>query len=384
VKKRFQSISRDGNRFVLFGEGTEFFARMLAAIDASRHYILAEFYLVASGQVADEFIAAFVRARARGVEVRVLFDAFGARSLKEADRIRLRAACVELVFFNATRWWMLPRLFLRNHRKLLIVDGGVGFTGGVGLGDMFSSDAQPDHHWLDCIVEFTGPVLQDWHRLFAGTWARSTGHGLDVVARPVDPWLSGERGRVVASAGLGRSEIERSVMKRIRTARTRVWIATAYFWPSSRLRRALRGAARRGLDVRLLLPGSNTDAPAARGAARLYYARLLSSGAVIYEYQPSFMHTKVVLCDDWVSMGSSNLDRWGVLWNLEANQEIDSPAFARSVAAMLARTCERSFALHRAGEVQHGWSVPFWRLVATAILAWSARTVSRLRRGSGR
>jgi cardiolipin synthase A/B len=384
VKKRFQSVSRDGNRFALFSEGAEFFPRMLAAIDGSQRYILAEFYLAASGQVADKFVAAFVRARERGVEVRVLFDAFGARSFKESDRIRLRAARVELVFFNATRWWMLPRLLLRNHRKLLIVDGGVGFTGGVGLGDMFSSDAQPDHHWLDCIVEFTGPVLHDWHSLFAETWARSTGHELDVAPRPVDACLPGERGRLVASAGLGTSEIERSVLKQIRIARTRIWIATAYFWPSRRLRRALRRAARRGLDVRLLLPGPNTDAPAARGAARLYYPRLLASGAVIYEYQPSFMHTKVVLCDDWVSMGSSNLDRWGVLWNLEANQEIGSAEFARSVADMLARTCERSFALRSAGDVQHGWSVPFWRLVATAILAWSARTVSRLRRGPGR
>jgi phosphatidylserine/phosphatidylglycerophosphate/cardiolipin synthase-like enzyme len=378
---RFQSLSRDGNRFALFSEGAEFFPRMLAAIDAGKHYILAEFYLVASGRVADGFIAAFARARARGVEVRVLFDAFGARGLKEADRVRLRAAGVELVFFNATRWWMLPRLFVRNHRKLLIVDGCVGFTGGVGLGDMFSPDARPDHHWLDCIVEFTGPVLQDWHNLFAGTWARSTGHELDVAPGPVETCLPGERGRLVASSGLGTSEIERSVLKRIRTARTRIWIATAYFWPSRRLRRALRRSARRGLDVRLLLPGPNTDAPAARGAARLYYARLLLSGAVIYEYQPSFMHTKVILCDDWVSMGSSNLDRWGVLWNLEANQEIESCAFARSVADMLARTCDRSFALRSASDVRHRWSVPFWRLIATVILAWSARTVSRLRRG---
>jgi cardiolipin synthase A/B len=132
--------------------------------------------------------------------------------------------------------------------------------------------------------------------------------------------------------------------------------------------------------VRLLLPGPHTDAPRARSAARLFYARLLANGVVIYEYQPSFMHSKVVLCDDWASIGSSNLDRWGVLWNLEANQEIEAPAFARQVEDMLINTCDRSVKLRDPSEVAHGWSVPYWRLLAIAVLAWSTRAVSRLRR----
>jgi cardiolipin synthase A/B len=380
VNSRFRASVRDGNRFALLGEGHDFFARMLAAIDASQRYVLAEFYLVESGQVADRFIAALTQAAARGVRVCALFDAVGARGLRETDRTRLQLAHVDLVFFNAASWWALPRLFLRDHRKLLIVDGTVGFTGGAGLADMFSPHAQPDRYWLDCIVEIAGPVLGDWHILFARTWKRSAHRDLGVLPRTSPPALPGELGRVVATAGLGANELERSIINRVRTANIRVWIATAYFWPSSRLRRALRGAARRGVDVRLQLAGPHTDAPAARGAGRLFYTRLLSSGVVIYEYQPRFLHTKLVLCDDWVSIGSSNLDRWGALWNLDANQEVDSRSFATQVEAMFTQTFGDSLILRQASDVVHHWSVPFWRLLARAILAWSAGAVSRLRR----
>jgi phosphatidylserine/phosphatidylglycerophosphate/cardiolipin synthase-like enzyme len=377
---RFHAAIREGNRFSLLRDGSEFFPRMIAAIDESREYVLAEFYLVESGQVADAFIAAFARAAERGVQVRVLFDAFGARGLREADRARLRSSGTKLLFYNTPRWRTFPRPFLRNHRKLLVVDNTLGFTGGIGIADMFSAAARPQDYWMDCVVEIAGPVLDDWYRLFANTWKRSARRELDVQLRPAPAQDLGERGCVAASSGLGGNEVGYSVAKRIRKARSRVWVATAYFWPSNRLRRALRRAARRGVDVRLLLPGPYTDAPAARAAARLFYARLLSSGVVIYEYQPRFLHTKLVVCDDWVSIGSSNLDRWGVIWNLEANQEIESATFAGNVQSMLIDASERSISLRAADEVRHTWIVPVWRIVARAILAWSMRAVSRLRR----
>jgi cardiolipin synthase A/B len=376
----FEAPLRSGNGFQLLLDGRDFFARMLTAIDESQHYVLAEFYLVESGQIAQRFIAALAGAVSRGVQVRALFDAIGARGFSEADRARLRTAGVDLVFFNVPRWRALSRILVRDHRKLLIVDGNTGFTGGIGIADMFSPEALPDSYWLDCIAEITGPVLADWHALFARTWKRSAGRELDVLPRAGQSATPGELGRVAVGAGLGTQELGRSILKRVRKSRARIWIATAYFWPSTRLRRALRRAARRGVDVRLLVPGPLTDAPAARSVARLFYARLLFNGVVIYEYQPRFLHTKLVLCDDWVSLGSSNLDRWGLLWNLEANQEIDSPAFAAQVEQMLTQAFEQSVMLREPGEVQHHWSVPFWKLLTTAILAWSTRAVARLRR----
>ncbi len=120
--------------------------------------------------------------------------------------------------------------------------------------------------------------MEDWHALFARTWKRTAERELDVAPHPSAAEYPGQTGRVVAGAGLGTQELARSVLKRVRKARTRIWIATAYFWPSSRLRRALRRAARRGVDVRLLVPGPLTDAPAARRVARLFYSRLLSNG----------------------------------------------------------------------------------------------------------
>ncbi len=375
-----QTPMRDGNRFTLLSDAQVYFTRMLAAIDASQHYVLAEFYLVESGRIADLFIAAFARAAARGIGVHVVFDAFGARGLKDADRTRLRAAGVDLVFFNVPRWRAFPRMFVRDHRKLLVVDGAAGFTGGAGLTDVFSPGLEPDGAWWDCMVEIAGPVLDDWHALFARTWRRSAHRELDVVRQPSAALQPGERGRVAASAGLGSKEVGRSVLRQVRKAQNRVWIATAYFWPSSRLRRALRRAARRGVDVRLLLPSERTDAPLARSVGRLFYERLLSSGVSISEYQPSFLHAKLVLCDQWVSIGSSNLDRWEILWNLDANQEIDSPAFSGQVEGTFLQIFGRSVELRDGSALEHPWSVRLWRLLARAILAWSARAVARLRR----
>jgi cardiolipin synthase len=371
---------RLGNRFTLISDGREFFARMLSAIEASQHYILLEFYLVESGAVVDQFIAALARAAARGVRVRALLDAFGARGLTGADRARLRDSGVMLVFYNEPRWASFASIFLRDHRKLLTVDGATAFTGGAGLTDVFSPDARPDSYWWDCMVEMRGPVLNDWHVLFASTWRRCLHQKLDIAPRRPAPLHPGESGRVVASAGLGRKDLSRSVVRRVRRANRRVWLATAYFWPSIRLRRALRRAARRGADVRRVVTGPHTDTPIVRSVGRLFYARLLANGVVIYEYQQRFMHCKLILCDDWASIGSSNLDRWGALWNLDANQEIESVNFARQVEATFAQICQDSAVLRHTSDVAHPWSVYFWRQLARLVFAWSARARQRLRR----
>jgi cardiolipin synthase len=377
---RLSAAMRPGNRFTLIPDGQQFLARMLRAIEEARSYVLAEFYLVESGAVADAFIAELLRAAARGVPVCAIFDAFGARGLAERDRLRLRTGGVRLAFYNRFRWRALASFLRRDHRKLLLVDGTVGFTGGIGLMDAFSPAARPDSYWRDCMVEMSGPVLTDWHQLFAHTWQRCGMAALDVAAAPSAPVHPGESGRVVASAGPGRKELGRSVIGRIRRTRRRVWIATPYFWPSMRLRRALRRAARRGLDVRLIVAGAHTDGPRARSVSRFFYTRLLINGVVIYEYQPRFLHCKLALCDDWASIGSSNLDRWGALWNLDANQEVDSAAFAQQVERLFTQICEHSAVLREPGDVRHPWSAYLWRHVARVILSWSTRVASRLRR----
>jgi phosphatidylserine/phosphatidylglycerophosphate/cardiolipin synthase-like enzyme len=370
---------REGNRFRLLGTASEFFPRMLEAIERSERYVLAEFYLAVSGRIADQFITALGGAARRGVRVYVLLDGFGARRLAEPDRARLRASGVQLVVFNAISWRGFPRQFVRDHRKLLLIDGLVGFTGGAGLMDAFDPVGEQLVPWHDCMIEIAGPVLEDWQRLFARTWRRSARNPLEVPELHCVPLVPGERGRVAASAGLETKDLGSAVIRRVRRARTRVWIATAYFWPSQRLRRALRQAAERGVDVRLVLTGTHTDAPALRSVSRLFYGRLLASGVVIYEFQPGFLHTKIVLADEWVSIGSCNLDRWGTLWNLEANQEVSSPQFAHQVSLALEQTLSHSVAFRDPGEIESGWSARFWRLIGRAALAWSGRVVAKLR-----
>ena len=129
-----------------------------------------------------------------------------------------------------------------------------------------------------------------------------------------------------------------------------------------------------------MLAGPHTDAPAVRNVGRLFYRRLLASGVVIYEYQPRFLHAKLVLCDRWASIGSSNLDRWGALWNLDANQEIDSPAFAAQLESFFEATCRDSLVFRSPNAVDHPWNVRFWQIFARGVFAWSARAIARLRR----
>ena len=145
------------------------------------------------------------------------------------------------------------------------------------------------------------------------------------------------------------------VIRRIDGAGVRVWIMSAYFVPSRRFRKALRRAARRGVDVRLLVPGARTDHPWVRQAARRFYGKLLRNGVKIFEYQPRVLHGKMILCDEWVSVGSSNLDRWSFRWNLEANQEVADAGFADSAAALFGADFAESRALSRRSWRQRAW-----------------------------
>ncbi|MFP5506041.1 MAG: phospholipase D-like domain-containing protein [Gammaproteobacteria bacterium] len=323
---------RHGNRFRLLVDGDAFFPAMLDAIAAARRQVLLEMYLVESGQVADRFIDALEQAVLRGARVCLLLDDFGCRGLTAADRARLQQAGIELALYNPLRFGGLRRNLFRDHRKLLIVDNACAFVGGAGLTDDFDPGARPERHWHDVMVEIRGPVVADWQAVFAHTWAHWHS-GAGITPEPNGPKLGHQAGRISLSGSDTRAPIKRSLLTRISRARERIWLATAYFVPSWKQRRRLARAARRGVDVRLLLPGPHTDHPAVRHAGRRFYASLLRAGVRIYEYQPRFLHAKVALIDDWVSIGSSNMDRWNLRWNLEANQEIDAPDFATEAAA---------------------------------------------------
>jgi len=200
--------------------------------------------------------------------------------------------------------------------------------------------------------------------LFRRTWCRATDREL-AMPEIVDIKTVGDQwGRVNYSRGLLYPEISRAVINRIRKAQRRVWLATAYFVPSMKLRRILRRAAKQGVDVRLLVAGDRTDHPAVRHAGQRFYRRLLRHGVRIFEFHPRFTHSKVLLCDEWTSIGSSNLDRWTLRWNLEANQEIEDVAFAHQVGAMLeedfTKSHERLFSEWTGRPWYQRWKERFW------------------------
>ncbi|HKT71824.1 MAG TPA: phosphatidylserine/phosphatidylglycerophosphate/cardiolipin synthase family protein [Steroidobacteraceae bacterium] len=364
---------RDGNRFQLFEDNARFFASMINAIDAARVDVMLEMYLVESGIVANRFIEALARAAHRGLGVYVVLDAFGSLGLAAEDRRRLADAGVDLRFYNAIEWRKRLGNFLRDHRKLLVVDGEVAFVGGAGLTDEFAVTGPPGWPWRDLVVEIRGPVVYDWQRAFALTWNATRGNLTFEGSPPGSAPGKGARGRVVLSEAWYRSDLANAVATRIGAARTRAWIMSAYFVPSRRFRKALRRAARRGVDVRLLVPGPLTDHPWVRHAARRFYAKLLRSGVRIFELQTRVLHGKMTICDDWVSIGSSNLDRWSFKWNLEANQEVDSPDFAHSAALVFESDCRQSLELDRRRWPRRAWLDRQRERIAGALDRWLDR-----------
>lgn len=342
---------REENAFRLLVDGGEIFKAMLQCIESAKSQILLEMYLVESGVLMDRFIVALAEAVKRGVEVCLLFDDYGARGFIESDRQRIKQAGIKLVAYNPLRYGELRRNLLRDHRKLMVVDASTAFVGGMGLTDAFDTTVNPKSYWHDTAVQVRGPVVADWHVVFRTNWHYWTSESLPELSEKFSaPSLSSEAfaddistdelhyderfdqaGHVSGGRRFGAAGIQRSFLKRVRSAERHVWMMTAYFVPPRSLLRALKRAARRGVDVRLVTPGRITDHSWVRYAGHRYYYSLLRSGVRIFEYAPRFLHAKLLLCDDWVSLGSSNVDRWNLRWNLEANQEIEDSRFAARV-----------------------------------------------------
>lgn len=368
--RKYQFPQREGNRFELLIDGEYFFPAMLRSIENAQRYVLLEMYLMESGRVADAFIDACVAAAAREVAVYLLLDGYGSKALAATDRARLEQAGVHLATYNPVDYRRMSRNLFRDHRKLLLVDGDIAYTGGAGLIDEFHGERE--RSWHDVMVSVRGPCVGDWQQLFfdnLSRWRRDL-----VPPALISATAAGtQTGRVVSSRTPLRSEILRSFLRRIRYADRRVWLMTAYFVPSRKLRRLLRQGARRGVDVRLVLPGPYTDHAWVRYIGRRYYARLLRNGVRIFEYQPRFVHAKVLLCDDWASVGSSNVDRWNFRWNLEANQEISDGAFAGEVAALFEADMPDCVEFTYAQWLRRPWQRRLWEWLVgyvVIVLAW--------------
>ena len=227
---------RDGNRFELLVDGRQFFPRMLESIEKAHRYVLLEIYLFESGAVATRFIDAFVRAASHGVKVKLLLDDFGALGLSPQDRERLIQGGVELLLYNPIHLSKHLRNMFRDHRKLLIVDGEVAFVSGAGITDEFDFPEDPEQSWRETAACIRGPVLADWQELFVHLWNRHAPNPLELPVPAPPAEADDMRGRVTVTTALARQDIKRSLYNRVRHAQRRVWLATAYFVPSRKVR----------------------------------------------------------------------------------------------------------------------------------------------------
>jgi phosphatidylserine/phosphatidylglycerophosphate/cardiolipin synthase-like enzyme len=377
---------RSNNRFQLLIDGPQFFPRMLAAIDAAQTQVDLELYLVEAGACADEVVEALARAAERGVSVRCLFDGYGSLAFGQGQRERLLVAGVELRLYNAVRLHRGLRNLYRDHRKLLLVDQGMAVVGGTGVTDQFWTPGETSSEWHEVMVEMHGPLVSDWQALFdrqwranlrRTAWRPATHFGLPHL--PPTPVAGSGLGRVAYADSRQHRDILRSLVRNLNSGQKRIWLATPYFLPTWSVRRSLRRAAARGLDVRLLLTGPRTDHPSVRYAGHRYYPKLLRAGVKIFEYQPCFLHLKMVLVDDWVSIGSCNFDHWNLRFNLEANLEALDPDLTRDVEASF----ERDFVASHLISLDAWHARPLWWRVQQRIWGWLDRVVVNLldRRG---
>ncbi len=354
---------------------------MLVGIAKAKRQIDLELYLVKAGACADAMVQALVLAAERGVWVRCLFDDYGSLAFTIGLRKRLINAGVDLRFYNRLSWRCWMRNLYRDHRKLLLIDQSIAVVGGTGVTDEFWTPGQNTAAWHEVMVQISGPLVLDWQALFDRQWhanaARLEWKAVThfVLPRlPKAPITGPGLGRVVYADARQHHNILQSLISALNGSQQRIWLATPYFLPTWSVRRALYRAAWRGVDVRLLLTGPHTDHPSVRYAGHRYYPRLLRAGVQIFEYQPCFLHLKMVLVDNWVSIGSCNFDHWNLHFNLEANLEALDP----KLTAAMASSFERDFAKSHVVSLKAWKARPLWLRVKQRVWGLVDRLVVNL------
>jgi cardiolipin synthase len=338
----------EGNRIELLVNGDEIFPAMLSAIEEAEQSINFLSYIYWEGDIAVRFADALSAASRRGVDVRVVLDAAGAHRMDPALVARMENAGCVVAWFNPVRWYSLSRFNHRTHRKVMVVDGRVGFTGGVGIADEWTGDAQDADHWRDDHFRLDGPVVRYLQGAFVENWRQATGEvlGGPKVFPEIEP--AGDTRMAVINTGPAgaTSEIGFSYWLMFHGARERIDVATPYFVPDPDLELGLMEAARRGLAVRLLVPNDYQDSRLVRYASQTWYRELLEAGVRVYEYQPTMMHVKAVSVDrEWAIVGSANFDSR----SFEINFEIAVAVFDEPFVAKLDASFEED--LLRAREI---------------------------------
>ena len=326
-----------GNRTSTLLNGDEIFPAMLQAIRSASKSITFETYIYWSGEIGREFADALAERAHNGVKVHVLLDWVGSQKMEESYLDSMREAGVEIEKYHPPKWYTLDKLNNRTHRKLLVVDGRVGFIGGVGIADKWRGHAQDPDHWRDTHYRIEGPAVAQMQAAFTDNWAKVTGNVLHTVEYfPLLQEAGTQFAQVFKSSIDGGAEsMHLMYLLSIAAASKTIQLSMAYFVPDDTALQAIIDAAHRGVKVQILLPGPHTDAELVKRASRATWGAALAAGVEFYEYQPTMFHCKVLTVDRlWVSVGSTNFDTRSFRLNDEANLNVYDRDFAQRQAAI--------------------------------------------------
>ena len=335
-----------GNRVELLENGDRFFPAMLGAIRGAKETINLETYIFWSGEIAGRFRDALAAAARRGVEVRILVDAVGSgRKLSRDDQDVMKRSGCRVEMYHPIRPWMVDRFNNRTHRRVLVVDGRVGFTGGAGIADVWEGNADAPKHWRDTQVRVEGPIVAELQSAFQENWAEARGEAL--LGERFYPRLEaagGAQAQVLASSGKsGTSPSKLLYAVAIASAQERIYLANSYFVPDRDAIRLFADAARRGVDVKILVPGKINDVPMTKAAGKSGFGELLAAGIQMYEYQGSMLHTKTMVVDGlFATVGSTNFDNRSFRLNDEINLTVYDEEFARRLEESFRHDLARS------------------------------------------
>lgn len=320
-----------GNTVTDLENGDEIFPAMLEAIRSAQRSITFETYIYWSGQIGQQFADALTERARAGVKVKLLIDWAGSIKMDNALLEQMKDAGVEVHQYRPLKWYNVSRLNNRTHRKLLVVDGRVGFTGGVGIADQWSGHAQDAEHWRDLHFRIEGPVVAQVQAAFNDNWIKTTGvvlNGEDYFP-PLQPVGGMDAHMFVASPAGGSESMHLMYLMAIAAAERSIDLQAAYFVPDELIIKALVAARHRGVRVRVNLPGKHIDSETVRLASKAHWGELLLAGVEIYEYQPTMMHNKLLIVDGlMVSVGSTNFDVRSFRLNDEASLNVYDAGFA--------------------------------------------------------
>jgi cardiolipin synthase len=348
-----------GNKIELLQNGDEYFPAMLAAIRAAQKTINFEAYIVYSDPIGREFRDALIERAKAGMEVRVLLDGVGSSwKLENSDVRMLKDAGCKFAYYHPTHSWRVDRTNRRSHRRILVVDGKIGFTGAIGFAQEWSGHAQDPKHWRDVQVRVDGPLVAKLQSAFQEHWIKTFGEGLSGANQfPALAPAGDLKAQVVLSRSFSMAPIPLLQAVAFASAEKRIWITNAYCTLTDDQVELLNKAVKRGVDVQLILPGKNDDQPMTKSAGRAAYGRILRGGVKIFEYQPTMIHEKSMVIDGMFSLvGSSNLDGR----SSEINEELDIAVYDRNFGGRMEKVFEQDRSLSKEYTLQEFQRRSLW------------------------